>query len=106
MFPRLEAVHMKSVLLYTTGIIVIFFALFANYYFQRDFLYGHELERSHFEYPLNYTVKNIPTSYYCTTSELNEILPGWDYRPIYLYRALPNCSRNIDLAKLESKKSP
>jgi hypothetical protein len=92
----------KSFPLFVTGIVSILVVLLANNIYQHDFHYGKKLSRTDFEYPLNYTVAPIPTTYYCSASELDKLISGWDHRPIHLYRASQNCRRDVNLGALRS----
>jgi hypothetical protein len=93
---------MKSFPFFVTGSVAILVALLANYIYQHDFHYGKKLSRADFEHPLNYTVAPIPTTYYCSASELGKLVSDWDHRPIHLYRASPNCRRDMNLGALRA----
>lgn len=84
--------------------VTLFAAYAANYYLQRDFIYGSEvLSKADFEYPANYTLHSVPTTYYCTSDQLDNLLINWDYSPIHLYRASPNCpQQEVELNKLKT----
>lgn len=76
-------------------------SLVMRYYREHDWLYS-DISKSHFSNPTNYSLRDVPTTYYCNTNELNTILPHWDDREIHLYRLAPNCPFEFNLKELET----
>ena len=90
-----------SVCSYLTLGLGLLFAFLIQYFFQHDFIYGKVLSRDDFNHPLNYTIENVSTTYYCTSSELDNILSQWDDRPIHLYRREKRCEAPLHLEALQ-----